>query len=447
MNITPLPVKSPHFSHLKDTLRLSQTDVVKLTTEYRGSTRIRTPEELRTLYPDITTARSMLVNVKKIDKKTAMRIIFYCYSLTPEEEREQIRAAFKPVNLEDYRQPQPITHKKHRQPARLYANIPLARRTRTGIEYLIGEQYKLQDGVLQGRGNLYYMELHRLLVTHLILLARSGFGKSFAISTFLESLSDVGIPTVVIAPTDEYTSMKHPSTKKEMGVWSQYYSPKAYADRILSISLNSLHTTYPGLFSVDAEGEASYNLVRLIRGKNKVYGGITIIHGLRHTGSEEESIAAIEDLLQRLYLAREAHNHTEEGIPPMLLVLEELHNYLPRGKTKKHANIKDIVHKVLTEGRKIQFGVIGATTHPDLIDTKALDMFGTQLFGNLPSRLLVDFDVPAKIRSHVANLGVGEFILRTPLQQEVNVVKIRAKRSSHEKGGTRDMLEEIQKWV
>ena len=91
-------------------------------------------------------------------------------------------------------------------------------------------------GVLEDRENIkVYLDLNKLITKHVAVIAKSGAGKSFTVSTILEEILDKNIPVVVIDPHGEYNSLKYPSDKKEhlkrFGL-----EPKAYFKNVVEYS-------------------------------------------------------------------------------------------------------------------------------------------------------------------------------------------------------------------
>lgn len=96
-----------------------------------------------------------------------------------------------------------------------------------GIEVLRAEDDFIKDilglekkkssaymGILDGREHLkVYLDMHKVLSKHVVILAKSGSGKSYCTSVLLEELLLKRIPIVVIDPHGEYSSLKYPNPK------------------------------------------------------------------------------------------------------------------------------------------------------------------------------------------------------------------------------------------
>ncbi len=243
-------------------------------------------------------------------------------------------------------------------------------------------------GVLEDRENVkVYLDLNKLITKHVSVLAKSGSGKSYCVSTILEEVLEKKIPIVVIDPHGEYSSLKFPSDKKEeLKIFGlepkgyikqiQEYSPDVEKNpeaKVLKLSSKSLtgnelmhllpaklsssqigllygalsDTTRASDFdqlmlSLQAEeNNAKWTLISVIDYLKKLnifsdnptnigeivnVGKCSVIN-LRGIPQELQEIIVYK-LLNDLFNARKRGE-----IPPFFLVLEECHNYCLTGDT------------------------------------------------------------------------------------------------------------------
>ena len=292
-------------------------------------------------------------------------------------------------------------------------------------------------GTLEDRENIkVYLDLNKVISKHLVVLAKTGSGKSFFTGCLLEEVLDKNIPIVVIDPHGEYSSLKYPAERNEahkkfgiepLGYYKkiQEYSPDVEKNtEARQLKLNAKNLTgseimhllpaklssgqmglvYSALSDINKtadfdqlimslqaeENNAKWMLINIIEYLKKLnlfsdistevtelvqVGKCTIIN-LRGIPQEIQEIIVYK-------IVNDLFNARKQGmISPFFLVLEECHTYAPErsfGETKSSS----ILRQVAAEGRKFGIGLAMITQRPARIDKSLLSQAGTQVIFKL----------------------------------------------------------------
>lgn len=290
-------------------------------------------------------------------------------------------------------------------------------------------------GLLEGQRLPVHLDAGTLVQKHVSILARTGSGKSYTAGVIMEELLDQGSPLLIIDPHGEYTSIREPAVEGDF----EYFdvSPCGYEDRLTvytpaDLVLNTgadrelrLDGTNlkPGDLSrilgiqSNAQMGVIYEAIQKIRAEHDVYtiddvifevgnsssnvkwSVLSILESIRETGVFSEQPTPIQELvqsgrgsiidmkgvvpgIQAMIVARLCEELFEarkiDVIPPMMLVLEEAHNYCPeRGFARTVST--DILRTIASEGRKFGLGMMVISQRPAHIDKNILSQCNTQI--------------------------------------------------------------------
>ncbi|MBI5000313.1 MAG: ATP-binding protein [Euryarchaeota archaeon] len=288
-------------------------------------------------------------------------------------------------------------------------------------------------GLLNGHDIPIYLDINTLVQKHLSVLSKTGGGKSYITGVIIEELMKHNVTTLIIDPHGEYATLakaaKQSPDMERFGV-----KPHAYADRILEFSpdtkintsaqplkftlanleareilalanvknvrqalpavkraIEALRSTKPSftmkdlIKTLDADEELpAGNLLMELeylqeidifadRGtkiSEMIEKGKTTILNLRGSPAD-----IAELVVNRLAMALFELRKTDH-IPPMMMVVEEAHNYCPQqGATA----CSKIMRTIAAEGRKFGLGLTVITQRPAKVDKNVLSQCNTQV--------------------------------------------------------------------
>ncbi len=348
-------------------------------------------------------------------------------------------------------------------------------------------------GLLEGQSIPVHLDANALVQKHVSILARTGSGKSYAAGVIMEELLDQDIPLVIIDTHGEYTSLKDPAVEGDF----EYFeiAPAGYAERltvytpadrvlnpgadkvfrlngvnlkasdisrILNIQSSSqMGVIYEAIQKIHAE-KNRYTIDDIIfevgnSNGNAKWGVLGVLESIRETEIFSENPTPIQELvqpgrgsiidmkgvvpdMQAMIVARLCEDLFEarkiNTIPPMMLIIEEAHNYCPEkgfGKTVS----TDIMRTIASEGRKFGLGMMVISQRPARIDKNVLSQCNTQIVLKVtnPNDLqairkgLEGISVEAEAEIKRLPPGVA-MIVSGDIERPI-VVEIRARKSRH----------------
>ena len=286
-------------------------------------------------------------------------------------------------------------------------------------------------GLLHGHGVPVYLDINDLLGRHACILAKTGGGKSYMSGDIIEELMKHHVTCMIIDPHGEYSAMRdigRPGDSR-FGV-----VPRGYEDHIneFTISKNTDGLSKPLRFTLKTleareileltrtndirahlpslrkaidhlrERQDSYSVRELIDilykdedNKNPMLIteleyldeiGIFATRGNRVDELIEEGKTTIINLkgvppdIQELVVRRLGTLMFEMrklgAVPPMMLIIEEAHNYCPQQGT---AISSRALATIASEGRKFGLGLMVISQRPAKIDKNVLSQCGTQI--------------------------------------------------------------------
>jgi hypothetical protein len=293
-------------------------------------------------------------------------------------------------------------------------------------------------GLLEGQQIPVQLDADTLVQKHVSILARTGSGKSYTAGVIMEELLDQGIPLLIIDPHGEYTSLREPADPAHGGDFGRFdVSPRGYTDQLtvytpvdrvlnpdadhvfrlngvnlkagdLSKILGSMSGTqmgvvYEAIQKIRAEAN-TYTIEDIVfevgnSSSNAKWSVLSALESVRDAEIFSEHPTPIHDLvqpgrgsiidmkgvvpdMQAMIVARLCEELFEARkinvVPPMMLVLEEAHNYCPEKGFAKTVST-DILRTIASEGRKFGLGMMVISQRPARIDKNVLSQCNTQI--------------------------------------------------------------------
>jgi len=312
--------------------------------------------------------------------------------------------------------------------------------TETVIRKVIGlkhdEKHGAYVGMLSGHDIPIFLDINGMVQKHVSVIAKTGGGKSYAVGVLMEEFMKHHVTTIILDPHGEYASLaergKEADSMKRFGV-----RPHAYDGQIVEFSPETkvnprakpLRFTLSNLDARDilglttSGGKVRAHLTQLrkaldlLRTSTKDYSIADIIRVLERDAEEDPSVNSLIDELEYL---REVDIFAREGtridelvakgkatiinlkgtppdiqdlivnrictalfelrkvnrIPPMMLVVEEAHNFCPQVGA---VNSSKIFRTIASEGRKFGLGLVIVTQRAAKVDKNVLSQCNTQL--------------------------------------------------------------------
>lgn len=324
-------------------------------------------------------------------------------------------------------------------------------------------------GLLKGRNLPVHLEINTLVQKHACILAKTGGGKSYMVGVLLEELLKRGVPVVVFDPHGEYTSLMHPNTDaRDQRVLAERYSmkPKGYAEQVVEFSpderagaqkllrfdernleprdlieLCNIRGTGPQVGIINrvvaelADEKEDYTLgdiiekVKADRNSAK-WGLINTLEYLQASGLFAPVPTRVSEMVrewqcsiinlrgvppdvQEIVVTRICNRLFDgrklDRIPPLMMVVEEAHNFCPQ---QSQAISSRVLRTVASEGRKFGLGLCVVTQRPAKVDKNVLSQCNTQIILKVTNPL----DLKAIVQS-IEGLteGLEDEIQRLPI--------------------------------
>jgi len=289
-------------------------------------------------------------------------------------------------------------------------------------------------GLLYNHSIPIYLDINYLVQKHVSILAKTGGGKSYLTGVLIEEFIKNGVTTVVIDPHGEYTSLKYPAQfNKQMEKFSVV--PRGYPDKIVEFSpdvksnpgaksikftlsqltpreiLNLVGLTdyrpylVPLRKAIDIlkSTKGKYSIKDLIAQLERSEDSATVsalinaLLSLDEVGIFADTGTRIDEIVQKgkvsiinmkgvspdiqeMVVQRLSYALFElrkrDSIPPMMLIIEEAHNFIPQqGK----ALSSRILRTIASEGRKFGLGLCIISQRPAKVDKNVLSQCNTQI--------------------------------------------------------------------
>jgi len=288
-------------------------------------------------------------------------------------------------------------------------------------------------GLLMGHDIRVEVDINSMVQKHVSILAKTGGGKSFLCGALVEELMKHDVTVMVIDPHGEYGSMRDKGSKMESSRDFQV-EPKGYTQKIIEFAADTtvnkkakpLKFTLGNIEARELLALTNIKNVRtylsslrkaidLVRGAKKDYTLKDIIHVLE-ADEDNQNTALIGELeyldevsifapkgtridelvikgktsiinlkgtppdIQDLIVSRICGALFElrkiDKIPPMMLVVEEAHNYCPQ---QGAVSSNKILRTIASEGRKFGLGMTIITQRAAKVDKNVLSQCNTQM--------------------------------------------------------------------
>ncbi len=347
-------------------------------------------------------------------------------------------------------------------------------------------------GLLNGLGIKVYLDINELVQKHASILAKTGGGKSYMAGVLLEELMKQNVTIMILDPHGEYTTLK---TRGEKGDSNFGVSPRSYASQIQEFSpdTNINKGAKPLRFTLSNMG--ARELLELTNTKNiKTYltplrkaletlrsakdsftlsdiirildydddvsmgalineleylkeinifaaqgtkitelvrKGMTTIINLKGTPPDVQALI-VNRLASALFDLRK-----KGGIPPLMLVVEEAHNFCPQQGTVASSKI---FRTVASEGRKFGLGLLIITQRAAKVDKNVLSQCNTQVIlkvtnpNDLKAIVSSVEGLTSAAADEIQRIPIGVAVITAPNVSMPLFVEIRPRETKH--GGT-----------
>ncbi len=288
-------------------------------------------------------------------------------------------------------------------------------------------------GLLSGHDVRVELDINMMVQKHVCILSKTGGGKSYCSGAIIEELMKHGVTVCVVDPHGEYSSMKHKGTIKkttrDFGV-----SPKGYDDKILEFATDTsinkgakplkftLHNLDAremlGLTNIknvrtfltmlrkaidilkETKGNYTINDIIAVLQQGGEGAAATLVCELEYLNEIDvfaEQGTKIDELIQKgkctiinlrgtppdiqeLIINRIGNALFElrkmDKIPPVMLVVEEAHNFCPQ---QGQVACSKVFRTVASEGRKFGLGLMIITQRAAKVDKNVLSQCNTQI--------------------------------------------------------------------
>lgn len=288
-------------------------------------------------------------------------------------------------------------------------------------------------GLLSGHNIRIELDINTMVQKHVSILSKTGGGKSYCSGAFVEEFMKHGVTVCIIDPHGEYSSMKHKGvvkkTTRDFGV-----TPRGYEDKIVEFATDTnlnkgakplkftLHNLDAreilGLTNIknvrsfltmlrkavealkETKGNYSINDIIAVLEANAEPSSATLITELEYLNEIEvfaDQGTKLDELIQKgrttilnlrgtppdiqeLIVNRIGNTLFElrkiGKIPPMMLVVEEAHNFCPQ---QGQVACSKVFRTIASEGRKFGLGLMIITQRAAKVDKNVLSQCNTQI--------------------------------------------------------------------
>ncbi|MFP4545819.1 MAG: ATP-binding protein [Methanomassiliicoccales archaeon] len=344
---------------------------------------------------------------------------------------EKVTAKVQVIGYRDYRGLLQVPRTPYK------AGDPVYKATDSLIREVVGLRENTETGayvgLLMGHDIKVEVDINEMVQKHVSILAKTGGGKSFLCGALVEELMKHDVTVLVFDPHGEYGSMREKgsqmSTERDFGVKTRGYKNKITefaTDTSINKGAKPLNFTLSNLEARDLLSLTNIKKVRsyltslrkaieTLRGAKKDYSLKDIIHVLEAEEDAQNAVlineleylnevnifaskgTKIDELvvkgkttvinmkgtppdIQELIVSRICSAIFElrklEKVPPMMLVVEEAHNYCPQQGTVSSSKI---FRTIASEGRKFGLGLTIITQRAAKVDKNVLSQCNTQM--------------------------------------------------------------------
>jgi DNA helicase HerA-like ATPase len=344
-------------------------------------------------------------------------------------------------------------------------------------------------GMLQGHDLRIYVDINSIVQKHMSVLAKTGGGKSYVTGVVIEELMKHKVTCVIIDPHGEYSSLKHggKASDERFGV-----SPADYGDTIMEFSPDTKINPHAkplrftlanleareileltNLKNVRANLTSLRRALDVLRSSGKEYNISDLINMLENDsdGGNYSLIKELEYLkdvdifaregtridqlvakgkttiinlkgtppdIQELIVNRLAtaifHLRKLNKLPPLMMVVEEAHNFCPQ---QGQAASSKIFRTVASEGRKFGLGILIVTQRAAKIDKNVLSQCNTQIIlkvtnpNDLKAIVSSVEGLTSGLAEEVQNLPIGVAVICGGKYSMPILVEVRPRETKH----------------
>ncbi|MDH3365674.1 MAG: ATP-binding protein [Thermoplasmata archaeon] len=321
-------------------------------------------------------------------------------------------------------------------------------------------------GLLAGHDVRVELDINLIVQKHVCILSKTGGGKSYCSGALVEELMKHGVTVCVLDPHGEYSTMRKKGTIKkthrEFGV-----KPRGYNDKIVEFATDTnlnkhAHPLKFTLHNLDAREILGLTNTKNVRSyltmlrraidalrETKENFSITDVIAVLEANNEQSSGALITELeyLNEIEVFAEQGTKIDEliqkgkttiinlrgtppdmqelivnrignalfelrkvgKIPPMMLVVEEAHNFCPQ---QGQVACSKVFRTIASEGRKFGLGLLIISQRPAKVDKNVLSQCNTQI--------ILKVNNPNDLKAIAASIegltdGMEEEIQRLPI--------------------------------
>lgn len=288
-------------------------------------------------------------------------------------------------------------------------------------------------GLLSGHDVRVELDINLLVQKHVCILSKTGGGKSYCSGALVEELMKQKVTACIIDPHGEYSTMRKKGTVKKTHR-DFHVKPKGYADKLAEFATDTnlnkhAHPLKFTLHNLDAREILGLTNTKNVRSyltmlrraidtlrETKEDFSITDIIAVLEANNEQSSGALITELeyLNEIEVFAEQGTKIDEliqkgkttiinlrgtppdmqelivnrigtalfelrkvgKIPPMMLVVEEAHNFCPQ---QGQVACSKVFRTIASEGRKFGLGLLVISQRPAKVDKNVLSQCNTQI--------------------------------------------------------------------
>jgi hypothetical protein len=288
-------------------------------------------------------------------------------------------------------------------------------------------------GLLSGHDIRIELDINKLVQRHVCILSMTGGGKSYCSGALIEEMMKHNVTVCILDPHGEYSAMKEKGAVlkkgRDFGV-----TPRGYKDKIMEFATDTNVNRDAKPLKFTLHNLDARDLLALMPSKNvRAYltmlrKTIDVLKETKENYTVQDIIAVLEagedsnasGLISELEYLKEIEVFAEQGtnideliqkgkttiinlrgtptdiqelivnrvctalfelrktgkLPPMMLVVEEAHNFCPQQGQKMCSKI---FRTIASEGRKFGLGLLVITQRPAKIDKNVLSQCNTQI--------------------------------------------------------------------
>ncbi len=170
--------------------------------------------------------------------------------------------------------------------------------------------------------------------------------------------------------------------------------------------------------------------------KELIKPGKLVVFDLSGLIDQKRKQVIVSYFSQKLFKFRQ-----EEKIPPVLLIIEEAHNFAPSQTAKGNAIARSIINKIAREGRKFGLSLCLVSQRPVQLSTTALSQLNSFLIFRVTNPYDIDHisksceSIDSDIAGHITTLAVGEGILFGEAVNQPVFIAVRRRNTSQGRKG------------